>query len=42
MKKAILFFLLSIFALCEVSAQITVSGTVSDEEGIPIPMSKRY
>lgn len=37
MKKAILFFLLSIFALCEVSAQITVSGTVSDEEGIPIP-----
>ena len=37
MKKAVLFFLLSIFALCEISAQITVSGIVSDEQGIPIP-----
>ena len=37
MKKAVLFFLLSIFALCEISAQITVSGTVSDEQGVPIP-----
>lgn len=37
MKKAVLFLLLLIFAFCEISAQIAVSGTVSDTAGIPIP-----
>ncbi|MBC6997073.1 TonB-dependent receptor [Cytophaga sp. FL35] len=37
MKNAILFLLFSVFALGEVTAQLTVTGTVSDQAGVPIP-----
>lgn len=37
MKNAILCLLFSVFALSEVTAQLTVTGTVSDQAGVPIP-----